>query len=1108
MRSVALVCMAMLGLLHSPSAQVISEDFATYPEGVLYGARWEFGGLGWSVRGKRLVCEGGMRSTALPASAPYASRMTFEAVMRPERSTGTLWKTAGIAVAVDDANYWQLSLVEGPEASGKTRSLEMHEMLKGRWLANIEGATTLRKTTEEGSFAWEYGRDYRLRIEISPDGIMGSIEEMGSQRAYRIGYAFSGDCVRIGRPMLAASGITAAYASYRADVHGVAKPPEPPKPPAYTRAPMSSLRSKATGFFRVEKIGGTWWVVDPLGYAFYVVGTDHVNYNAHWCEKLGYAPYSRNVQAKFGSEEKWAASAVSRLKAWGFNTLGAGHSETTRHRGLAHTVFLSLGTAFTAYGDIAPRTTWTGFPDVFDPRFAQFCAIEARKQCAPHRNDPWLLGYFLDNELEWFGKNGSETGLVDETMKKPADHPAKRAFVRLMRERHRSVEALNKAWGASFASWDALAASNTVPSSGEALKDRHAFVRLIAERYFSITCHAIRQADPNHMILGCRFAGFAPPIWDIAGRQLDIVSVNFYGNVDFERNRTTDMPAAMARYHRESGRPLMITEWSFPALDAGLPSRHGAGQRVPTQRDKARAYAIYQTALFAMPYMVGSDYFMWVDEPELGISSTFPEDSNYGLVDVNDRPWPELTSMAAKLNHRAVALHVGRTSEVSAHIGSNGVTFRNRGSVEARCIADVWVQGKRTSHRLTIPPGRSRTLPIRAKGPSLVIVEVDRASALVERRLDDNKTARLIGTEPPGPCVVVVNAGDTPLRNVPVSVALPPGSRIPMAVRTVTGQPVPAQTDVLPSGTELAFVAPSLPARTASVFHLRPGGVRSEKKAPSEDAPFTFRGALELDAGTSGRNLIDTVRLNGTAIGRLTVLAHQTNGQPLWVEPSSIRSDTAFVGPVRTVRLVEMEGGSEGAAARTEAQKEGVYAPRTAMPHAFRMGVRMDCFSGESWLDVRVLHVTNLDAGPWNLESYFVYPASAIAGSAKDDVPGGPGDAPRWYDLAADASYGAVIDTGTFRGYFWKDTPDGETQHADIYRTVKRRLAPGQAFRPGSKGPSALQKGQGGVSGDPPVRVFVTRGDSAAPGHALMERLKAIGKLDVKLTGLSRPSGR
>jgi hypothetical protein len=303
--------------------------------------------------------------------APYASACSFTAVIGPERSAGSEWQTAGIAIAEDEANCWRLSLVEGPESGGRIHSVELHEMLKGRWLASIEGTTALQRTAEQGaSLAWEYGREYRLRLDLTPQGITGRSEEVGSERHYSVGYAFSGDCVRIGRPTLVSASLEASYSLYGAEVGATARPRPAAKSPAYSLKPMSAIRGRATGLFRVEKIGPRWWVVDPKGHAFYVVGTDRVNYLAHWCEKLGYAPYSRNVQAEFGSEEAWAASCTGRLQASGFNTLGAGHSGSTRHRGLAHTAFLSLGTSFTAYGDIAPRTTWTGFPDVLDPLFA------------------------------------------------------------------------------------------------------------------------------------------------------------------------------------------------------------------------------------------------------------------------------------------------------------------------------------------------------------------------------------------------------------------------------------------------------------------------------------------------------------------------------------------------------------------------------------------------------------------------------------------------------------------------------------------------------------------------------------------------------------------
>src|SRR5206468_1120883 len=124
-------------------------------------------------------------------------------------------------------------------------------------------------------------------------------------------------------------------------------------------------------------------------------------------------------------------------------------------------------------------------------------------------------------------------------------------------------------------------------------------------------------------------------------------------------------------------KPIILTEWSFPALDARdtegrpLPSQHGAGMRVDTQDQKARCYAIMQRTLFALPFVVGSHYFMWGDEPALGISSTFPEDSNYGLVSETDQPYPVLTTTATRVNAQMMALHAGQIKMTDVPAGPN-----------------------------------------------------------------------------------------------------------------------------------------------------------------------------------------------------------------------------------------------------------------------------------------------------------------------------------------------------------------------------------------------------------------------------------------------------
>jgi hypothetical protein len=116
------------------------------------------------------------------------------------------------------------------------------------------------------------------------------------------------------------------------------------------------------------------------------------------------------------------------------------------------------------------------------------------------------------------------------------------------------------------------------------------------------------------------------------------------------------LPEVFGRFHEMGKRPMMITEWSFPALDAGLPSTKGAGQRFRTQVERAKATGIYAETILRMPFMVGHDYFMWVDEPALGITPEFPENSNYGLVNGDCEPYPELTGVFTTLHGRAGSL--------------------------------------------------------------------------------------------------------------------------------------------------------------------------------------------------------------------------------------------------------------------------------------------------------------------------------------------------------------------------------------------------------------------------------------------------------------------
>ena len=127
------------------------------------------------------------------------------------------------------------------------------------------------------------------------------------------------------------------------------------------------------------------------------------------------------------------------------------------------------------------------------------------------------------------------------------------------------------------------------------------------------------------------------------------------GEVLFRYNdRYLPINKALSKISALAGCPLLLTEWSFPALDSGLPCSNGAGQRFDTQVERAMASALYARKVLSLPCVVGYDYFMWVDMPAKGISCKFPEDTNYGLVREDGTEYRELTEALSGVQRAAL----------------------------------------------------------------------------------------------------------------------------------------------------------------------------------------------------------------------------------------------------------------------------------------------------------------------------------------------------------------------------------------------------------------------------------------------------------------------
>jgi hypothetical protein len=586
-----------------------------------------------------------------------AGRMSVSAVLKPTRPKGDQWKVAGVGCYATDDRFWHLALVETPNATGAKHSIEMSEMLDGEWNSQFN----LPDHLDRGSSEWQYGHAYQMTLTVSPEGIAGEVRE-GDTVLFkeRRDFTQGSKAVRSGRSGLTTSELAAEYSNVLAVESEWASK-------TASAVQFVQYPGGKGHFFRTRSADGKWWLTDPADQPFLAVTTDHVNYYAHFCEALGYAPFHRNLERLYGDEKTWAKTAVGRLKSWGFNSLASGCSPSLRRQGLPYTEYLSFGSAFTDTAAIVAKTTWTGWPDVFDARWPKFCRLVAAKTCAAEKEDPWLIGYTLDNELEWFGKSGQPWGIAEEAWRLPKERAAKVALVDALRTYYASdVSRLNQDFGSSFAGFDAVLGSTTSlsPKTDGAQKALMSFVRLAADRYFAVATEAIRAEDPNHLVLGCRFAYDAPvPAVEAAGKTCDVVTVNIYPRVSLATGAVLGLKEHLDEMAQRTGRPLFVTEWGFPGLDAvdskgvPLPSTEGAGMRVDTQAQRAVCFRAMQTGLFSHPNVVGSSFFMYADEPALGVSKSFPENSNYGLVSEMDRPYVPLVHAATEVNATVSTIH-------------------------------------------------------------------------------------------------------------------------------------------------------------------------------------------------------------------------------------------------------------------------------------------------------------------------------------------------------------------------------------------------------------------------------------------------------------------
>jgi len=387
----------------------------------------------------------------------------------------------------------------------------------------------------------------------------------------------------------------------------------------------TDMKDKATGFFCVKKIGLRWWLVDPAGSLFYNKGVVSVTFGKSQVSE-------KEVESKFGGEAGWANSAVKMLRESGFNGTGAWSHESLIKKAdprLPYTLILNFMSGYgKRRGGTYQQPGHVGYPQdcifALDSGFVKYCD-ESASQLDSLKNDPYLLGYFSDNELPF------PSDALDKFLSLGGGDEGCRAATRWLNDRK--------------------GGSADIGQIND--EDRAAFLELVAERYFSAVSQAIKKYDPNHLFLGSRFHGKTlnqKPVFTAAGRHADVISLNYY-------NVWTPSPEKMQNWVDWSGRPVLITEWYVKGADAGLSNTSGAGWIVPTQVDRGLFYQHFALSLAQFKGCVGWHWFKYIDnDPQAANVDPSNSDSNKGIVSIRFEPYTPLLDKMKELNSRVYRL--------------------------------------------------------------------------------------------------------------------------------------------------------------------------------------------------------------------------------------------------------------------------------------------------------------------------------------------------------------------------------------------------------------------------------------------------------------------
>ncbi len=402
----------------------------------------------------------------------------------------------------------------------------------------------------------------------------------------------------------------------------------------------------AEGYWRIgQSADGVWWFLSPDNRREFMNTVTTVQPFQLGRREAGPHFISRDWQGGLdttsGDIQQWAKKTLDRVREAGFKGMGA----------WCHPVFHSLDVPISRDLNLWAHAIG-GDHLLYSPRWRSIMEQAVAKQVTVLSSNRNLVGYYTDNELDWSDGGAGPATYFDNL---DATDPNRKKVIEVIRQLWPTVETFNAAWNMELSSYEELGWTRALPREpAEAYsKLLDAWLFQLASDYFSTTSALIRQYDPNHLILGVRFKGSAPaPVCRAARGKTDALSINYYPS---DAKIDPDLFPMIAE---QSQQPLIVTEYSFHSLDGRSGNRNtfGFSAQVLDQQARADGYKLFTTRVARVPYIIGADWFQWMDEPPSGRTGD-GEDVNFGVVDVDDRPYDILTNAIRETTPQLNDLH-------------------------------------------------------------------------------------------------------------------------------------------------------------------------------------------------------------------------------------------------------------------------------------------------------------------------------------------------------------------------------------------------------------------------------------------------------------------